>query len=91
MFKIGQKVVFIGLNPDSEEIPSHRPEDGEICIISDIDQEDGLYCLAGYEYSDGMDGWMYDDTEIRPLDETFAEDVLAMITEQIEEEELVTV
>ena len=91
MFKIGQKVVFVGLNPNSEEVPSHRPEIGEICVISDIDRDDGFYYLAGYEFSDGMDGWRYDETEIRPLDESFAENVLAMITEQIEEEELVTV
>lgn len=91
MFKIGQKVVFIGLDPRSTHIPNNRPKIGEICIVTGIDDEDGGYSLKGYEISDGLCGWWYYETELRPLDETFSEDVLAMITEQIEEEELILV
>lgn len=89
MFKIGQKVVFVGLNPNSTNIPPNPPKIHEICIISDIDFHYGDYQLMGYETSEGGDMWMYDETELRPLDESFAEEILEQITQQIEEEELI--
>jgi len=91
MFKIGQKVVFVGLNPNTVEFPTRHPSVNEICTISGYGLTKGFYLLLGYE--EFIDGWqyVYDETELRPLDESFAEEVLEMIKEQINEEELITV
>lgn len=96
MFKIGQKVVCIapfekkgsldnGVTWSSDETSPH-PNIGDIVVIVDIEPDHGSLSLYGYPRN-----FYYDCNKFRPLDESFADDVLAMITEQIKEEELVTV
>jgi len=89
MFKIGQKVVCLDSGEPTEEcLNSPKPIVGKIYTVNWI----GIGDEAGFI---GLEEMLQDDcfwyTNFRPLDESFAEEVLENIKQQIEEEELVLI
>lgn len=83
MFKVGQKVVCVNPAPplikgEVYTIVGFHPTDKEGVLIKEVENES----QTGY----GFYYWRF-----RPIDETFAEEVLSNIKEQIKEEELILV
>ena len=91
MFKIRQKVVYIGVGEYNGKCI--LPQTNEIVTISGYAE----FVNNGYdnyflkEYPVGKNGVVQSIPSLllRPLDETFAEGILEQITQQIEEEELI--
>jgi hypothetical protein len=90
MFKIDEKVVFIGMAPDSSYIPDKLPQVNEIVVIATIEQP-GYYQLQDYIEEDEKGYVVYHESELRKLDYSFAEGVLARISEDINELEIIHV
>lgn len=92
-FKVGQKVVCI--HEDNSDILNIGLDDTgpmlhEIVTINYIGANDlGLPCLEFYEYPNDNACW--DEWQFRPLDHAFADEVEAMIKEQVKQGELETV
>jgi hypothetical protein len=74
MFKIGQKVVFV----TDIDCPKPNPRIDSICIIEEIDHDGWIAVRGFFEYS-------YAPMHFRPLDETFAEELLKRIEEEMKE------
>lgn len=96
-FKVGQKVVFTfkGMKMINKNIAP--PSEGEIVKISGIFGTCycgcGLTCytIDGYESDKFGRHQNFSQDYLRPLDETFADEVLERIKEQINEEQLVRI
>ena len=88
MFKVNQKVVFIGLIEGSYW-DSNFPKINEVVTISGI-SHDGHYSLKGYEESTCKKFWRwFFKEELRPIDYTFGEKLAEEIQEEINQEQLV--
>lgn len=87
MFKIGDKVVFVG---DGETIKdANEPQINEIVIIEGYSVNiKGNYFLIGYRFSKTGRPQSFRSSELRPLDESFATEVLENILTKVKEEEL---
>lgn len=85
MFKIGEKVVYIG--GDKNDI-FNRPKQNEIVTIDGIDI-DGDYSCVGYRYSKRGIPQYFNEKELRRIDYEFAENVLSNIVKEVKKEELV--
>lgn len=104
MFKVGQKVVCVNTN-NSRGLPLFHIKKGEIYTILGIRECDcgnvtfylGFKTITGRIQCSKCDCVYHSEKSyfssdrFRPLDETFATEVLEQIKEQIEQEELVLI
>ena len=97
MFKVGQKVVCIHTTGDAIKDNIYIVKSLTNCICgkeyighTEINSSLPFYCTCGKKlgYTNILNCYSY---RFRPLDETFATEVLEQIKEQIEQEELVTI
>lgn len=104
MFNIGEKVVCIAefKNIDQEEyaLGVKGPIKGEIYTIRRVFDEESIIFLQfeelinpilGYDGGKDVDEVRWNSAKFRKLDHQFGEDVLAEITKQVKEEELVLI
>lgn len=90
MFKIGQKVAYVGVGEYNGKCI--LPQTYETVTISGyhgFDYGYDNYYLKEYPVSKNGVIQHIPSLLLRPLDETFAEEILEQITQQIEEEELI--
>ena len=88
MFKIGQKVVYIGSGINQEH---PTPKMGEIVTIhSKCPIYPDNWDITEYLFTNGI-AQSFRQNNFRPLDETFAEGVLERIKEEIKEEQLIPI
>jgi len=82
-FKVGQKVVCIYFDNIcvNTGLKAPHPKVNEMVVIEFI--EDSYLTLKGYPKKYG-----YDPRNFRPLDHAFADEVEAMIKEQVKQDEL---
>ena len=96
MFKIGQKVVCVDASGLDLSYGENGPQFGEIYTIRDF-YIDGTSVYLNeivnkkHLYNVGFLEACFLLTRFRPLDETFAEETLKNIAEQIEQEQLVLI
>lgn len=100
-FKVGQKVVCVDASvassPNSSASSDRMPKEGEIYTVRALQTFNGMHGILLEEITTGMyrtsngDEIGYMAFRFRPVDEQWAEDVLADIAEKIEEEFLVLV
>lgn len=93
MFKVGQKVICIKNSGDSMLGDFNFPPKNEILTIANIlNKFGGLRAvISGYELDLKGRNQYFSFTHLRPLDETFADEVLERIKEEINEEQLVRI
>jgi len=81
MFKIGERVVFVGTNRPPRFNGFKRPEVGEVVTIHSYNATEGAYHVDGYLHdNNGLQQCFKPDT-LRKLDTPWAEKVLAEVLE----------
>lgn len=83
MFKVGQKVVCI----DNSDMRSGAIKNSDLILNEVYTITNIIYSGRGCNISEVFGQFLC--SRFRPLDETFAEEVLENIKQQIEEEELI--
>lgn len=87
MFKVGQKVVCIAKFNNADGCEPHV---GEVVTFVGLHYYySNRIIIKEYLYAKNGERQCFDISKFRPLDETFAEEVLENIKQQIEEEELI--
>jgi len=96
-FKVGQKVVCVERPPRDNFDEFYGLVDPLLNDIYTIRELDGIYIRLEeiknplLQYSDGVNECAFKASYFRPLDHAFADEVEAMIKEQIKQDELINI
>ena len=90
MFKIGEKVVFVGKQREPRFAGIKYPQVNEIVTIHSICSVYGGYDISEYLRDNNNRLQSFFGDNFRKLDHHFAENILRKISKEVEEEQLVS-